>query len=77
MENNSDVRLKKIPLGHLIDILMIIYDQGVDYIDIVGINNIEQDNLAIVYSKDYMTKDEDNDSSETNLSNDEDFNQLI
>jgi len=56
---------------------MIIYDQGVDYIDIVGINNIEQDNLAIVYSKDYMTKNEENDSSETNLSNDEDFNQLI
>lgn len=79
MEN---MKIRKIDLETLIDILTDIYNKGVDYVDIIGIPGDEQDSLAVSFSKEYMSKehvenfdniDSDNDSS---LS-DEDLNQLI
>ena len=39
MENNEQVSIKKIPLDTFIDILMDLYNKGVDYIDITGVTD--------------------------------------
>lgn len=78
MEN---MKIRKIDLETLIDILTDIYNKGVDYVDIIGIPGDEQDSLAVSFSKEYMSKEHaenfDNiDSDDGNLS-DEDLNQLL
>lgn len=55
--SKEPVMLKKIPLDRLIDILVEIYNRGVDYIDITGVPDEEQDRVAISFSKDYMTEE--------------------
>lgn len=55
--DKEPIMLKKIPLDKLIDILVEIYNRGVDYIDISGIPDEEQDKVAISFSKDYMTEE--------------------
>lgn len=78
----DNMKIRKIDLETFIDVLMDIYNQGVDYIDIIGILGEQQDSVAVSFSKEYMSKehsdnfdniDSDNDK---NLS-DEDLNQLI
>lgn len=60
MENNNiDVKLLKIPVKILIETLVSLYEMGADYIDIIGINNIEQDTIAISVRKEYMCADYD------------------
>jgi len=54
MENNEQVSIKKIPLDGFIDILMDLYNKGVDYIDITGITNSESDKMAISFTAEYM-----------------------
>ena len=49
--------LKKLPLDKLIDVLVELYNKGVDYIDITGVPDEEQDKVAISFSKDYMTEE--------------------
>ena len=78
MEN---MKIRKIDLETLIDILTDIYNKGVDYVDIIGIPGDEQDSLAVSFSKEYMSKEHVNnfdniDSDDGNLS-DEDLNQLL
>jgi hypothetical protein len=51
------VMLKKLPLDKLIDVLVELYNKGVDYIDITGVPDEEQDRVAISFSKDYMTEE--------------------
>lgn len=53
--DNEEIRLKKIPVDKLIDLLVELYNRGVDYIDISGVPDEEQDKIAISFSKDYMT----------------------
>jgi hypothetical protein len=53
-----------------------IYNKGVDYIDILGVNNVEQDTLTITYSKEYLAKEEDKQDPPADLS-DENLNQFI
>ncbi len=93
MENNNiDVKLLKIPVKILMEALVGLYEMGADYIDIIGINNIEQDTIAISVKKEYMCPDyeeeeeyeEDNEINEEeiikNLNiklSDEDLNQLL
>ena len=58
MENNNiDVSLNKIPLKVLLDALEQLYEMGADYIDIIGVNNIEQDTIAIAVKQEYMCPD--------------------
>jgi hypothetical protein len=52
-----EVKIEKIPLDRLIDTLVNLYNQGVDYIDISGVPGVEQDRMAIVFNKDYMTEE--------------------
>jgi hypothetical protein len=54
---NREVRIEKIPLDKLINTLVDLYNQGVDYIDISGVPGKDFDKMAIVFTKDYMTED--------------------
>ena len=53
---NREVKIEKIPLDKLIDTLVSLYNQGVDYIDIAGVPGVEFDRMAIAFNKDYMTE---------------------
>lgn len=55
--DKEPVMLKKIPLDRLINVLVELYNKGVDYIDITGVPDEEQDRVAISFSKDYMTEE--------------------
>lgn len=83
MENNHhDVILRKIPLSILLDHLTEIYNSGVDYIDILGVNGEEQDKIGIAFNSSYMSPEEDTnlnpDESQINIKlSDEDLNQLL
>ena len=54
---NREVRIEKIPLDKLIDTLVDLYNQGVDYIDISGVPGKNFDKMASVFTKDYMTEE--------------------
>ena len=81
----NHVKIKKIHLNTFIEILVCLYDRGVNYVDIIGTMNDEQDSVGISFSKEYMDdeyKDNFDSISETdgddlNLSDDDDLNQLI
>ena len=84
---NREIRIQKIPLDRLIDTLVDLYNQGVDYIDISGVPGEEFDRMAIVFTIDYMTEEgaKTIDKFEETLDlqikqpklTDEDLNQLI
>ena len=85
MEQNNKVILRKIPLEVFIDVLMDIYEQGVDFIDIVGTNNEIQDEIGVMFTKEYVNEeaqhmfeeDEEPKNIDVNLSDDNDLNQII
>lgn len=54
MENNEQLTIKKVPLDSFIDILMDLYNKGVDYIDITGVTNDHSDKMAISFTSEYM-----------------------
>lgn len=53
MESNVPM-IKKIPLDNFIDILMDLYNKGVDYIDITGVPEGDDERMAITFTSDYM-----------------------
>lgn len=55
--SKDPIMLKKLPLDRLINVLVELYNKGVDYIDITGVPDEEQDRVAISFSKDYMTEE--------------------
>lgn len=57
MDNKGQVILRKIPVDKLIDLLVEMYNKGVDYIDISGVPGEEQDKMAISFTEEYMTKE--------------------
>jgi hypothetical protein len=87
MAKKQELRLRKIPLESFLDALLELYNEGLDYIDLVGTPDSVQDTIGILFSRDYMCKEmremydeEANDEEVTkkiDLSNDEDLNQLI
>lgn len=54
---NREVKIQKIPLDRLIETLVDLYNKGIDYIDISGVPGIDQDRMAIVFTRDYMTEE--------------------
>lgn len=50
--------MKKIPLRPLIEMLMEVYDKGLDFIDIVGTPDYVQDFVGIEFTTDYFCKGE-------------------
>lgn len=82
MENKKEVVLRKIPLKLVIDILTDLWDRGADYVDIIGIPDEVQDNIAIAALDEYFSKGEGvEDDIETEEDDkpfsDEDLNELI
>ena len=67
MEQNNKVVLRKIPLEIFIDVLMDIYEQGVDFVDIVGINNEIQDEIGVMFTKEYVNAEIDTKRPRKNL----------
>lgn len=67
----------KLPLENLITILLNIYERGVEYIDISGEPNKEQDTIMISFSQDYMMEQKKTIEVAANKNIDEDLNQLI
>ena len=53
MESNIP-SIKKIPLDNFIDILMDLYNKGVDYIDITAVPEGDDERMAITFTSDYM-----------------------
>jgi len=49
--SDKEVRLTKIPLYKFIQELIHVYDMGIDYIDIVGSTDDEQDSIGILPSE--------------------------
>jgi hypothetical protein len=54
---NREVKIQKIPLDRLIETLVDLYNKGIDYVDISGVPGIDQDRMAIVFTRDYMTEE--------------------
>jgi len=52
---NKEVCIKKIPLDNFINVLMELYNKGLDYVDIQGVTDDYQDRLAISFTNEYMT----------------------
>ena len=85
MENN-EVTFKKIPLEVFINILQDAWNKGADYIDIIGVPDQVQDNIAVAIREEYMNVNPEDEfevdvelehpEDEKDLS-DEDLNQLI
>lgn len=59
MKNNLTIR--KIPVDVLLDLLTNLYNQGVDYVDLIGdINDeIQEDKIGIAVYKEYMSEESD------------------
>ena len=52
--SKKEIVLQKIPLEGFIDILMQLYNNGANYIDIVGEPNVEQDVISVLVKKEYI-----------------------
>jgi len=80
------VIFKKIPLEVFINILQDAWNKGADYIDIIGVPDQVQDNIAVAIREEYMNVNPEDEfevdvelehpEDEKDLS-DEDLNQLI
>lgn len=89
MKKNKQVKIRKVHLDTLMEVLADLYDKGVDYVDIIGTIDEVQDSIGISFCSDYMNKDmkenfddistqEIDNNEEPNSSLDEDnLNQLI
>jgi hypothetical protein len=75
---NKEVALRKIPLKILIEILQDAWEKGADYVDIIGVPDEIQDNIAIAVKEEYMHSEQDDIEIDPNKDiTDEDLNQLI
>lgn len=54
---NKEVHIKMIPLDSLIDVLVSLYNNGVDYVDITGVPGEGMDHLAISFTTEYMSEE--------------------
>lgn len=57
MENKNQVRLHKIPLGPFLDALLELYNEGLDYVDLVATPDEQQDTIGIMFTQEYMSKE--------------------
>ncbi|MFN9112423.1 MAG: hypothetical protein ACK5XN_20335 [Bacteroidota bacterium] len=58
----SNLKLTKIPIEYLLEILEKLYNDGYDYFDLEGIIDLdrEKDIIRITVSDDYLTEDQPN-----------------
>jgi hypothetical protein len=84
---NKEIRIQKIPLDTLIETLVTLYNQGIDYVDISGTPGTAFDSMAIVFTEEYMTEEGKKNFAGENINfsleiepnklTDDDINQLI
>lgn len=88
MNNDQHIKIRKVHLSTFIEILIDLYNKGVDYVDIIGSIEPEQDSIGISFSKEYMSKEHKENfdkipvtskkDDEINIKlSDEDLNQLL
>jgi hypothetical protein len=92
MKKNSgkEVRLRKIPIEILLNALTDLYELGLEYVDLIGENDVVQDKVGIMYTEEYFRKEAiddivddiidniiKNDTDGDNKLSDDDLNQLI
>jgi hypothetical protein len=56
-KKKQEVRLRKIPIDMFLEVLTQIYEKGVDYFDIIGTPDEEQDTISIIYTPEYFSKE--------------------
>jgi hypothetical protein len=58
----SNVKLTKIPIEYLLEILETLYNEGYDYFDLEGIidPDKEKDTIKITVSEDYLSEEDEN-----------------
>jgi hypothetical protein len=84
----ENLRIRRVEVNAFVDILVDLYNKGVNYVDIIGILDDVQDAVAISFSKEYMAEDmqtnfdeigtKEIETDEINIKlSDDDLNQLI
>lgn len=72
---NNSLKIQKIPLFALIEILEKLYEDGVEYIDISGELKEDKDVIKITVKEEYMALDEDDLNNEAKFEEDFDDDQ--
>jgi len=79
----KQVRFRKVPLEMLIETLTHLYNSGANYIDIVGVEDVERDVVTISVKNEYIDDGRDSDDIPNNVEfinnklSDEDINNLL
>jgi len=85
---NKEIKIRRVPIEAVLEILHKLYDSGVDFVDFHGRIEEEEDELGISFSKEYINpdysegfdnileKDSSNKEIKVKLS-DDDLNQLL
>jgi pyrimidine operon attenuation protein/uracil phosphoribosyltransferase len=53
---DNNLRIRKVPVNAFVETLIDLYNKGVDYVDIIGVLNNDQDAIGISFCKEYMSK---------------------
>lgn len=77
MENRKTAVFRKIPLEALIDILKEVYEQGADFVDIVGTPDEEQDTIGIYIYPEYMNTEENGEDDKPSPLTDDTLDSLL
>jgi hypothetical protein len=58
---SSNIKLTKIPIEYLLEILETLYNEGYDYFDLEGVLDPEKekDTIKITVSEDYLSEEDD------------------
>ena len=61
---NSNIKLTKIPIEYLLEILETLYNEGYDYFDLEGVLDPEKekDTIKITVSEDYLSEEGEDDT---------------
>ena len=84
--SDNNLKIRKVFINSFIEVLMDLYNKGVDYVDLIATINDDRDILGISFCKEYMSDEykenfdnipeEEFDEININLS-DDDLNQLL
>jgi len=80
MEANEDFKVTKIPLEMFINLLVILYEEGANFIDLSAQvdKDEETDTIKIAVQEDYYDEEDNEDSPRANVKlSDDDINNLI
>jgi hypothetical protein len=79
METNKDFKVTKIPLEMFINLLVILYEEGANFIDLSAQVDEEEkrDTIKIAVQEDYYEEDDEDAPSANVKLSDDDINDLI